>query len=245
MFSRGYAVESNNFEELASETWAIILKELAKEEISFEKKMLLIDEFIAKSPEKSKARVEAEIFKKSVKNSKSQLNHLANRKLYVNKTEWMALAFVGGNYGLGFTISFCTFRWEYFFWESLRLQFTMLESLGSIAINGKTMVGIPFFYGFANQHELRLSAGLAGGLSEHKYIFLGQKKKNSKSVIIVRDVDSITVHMSIPLEISYVFHINKFFALQTGLILDMPVCYENFRDTYYIPSFSGFIGFRL
>ncbi len=48
IFSNSYAQESNDLEKLAEETWAIILKELGREDVSFEKKMAIINEFIAK-----------------------------------------------------------------------------------------------------------------------------------------------------------------------------------------------------
>lgn len=234
VFSGSYAQESNNIEELASETWAIILKKLDREDVSFEKKIALINEFIAKSPEKSSVNSEAKVMLEKVESSASRLKHYLNRNLYVNKTEWFATGFVSGNYGLGFTTSFATFRWKNVFWESMRFQFTILNIIGSWTMNGKTMVGMPFFYGFANQHELRLSTGLSGGYSRKVFIFFDQSNDHS-----------IDFDLSIPIEISYVFHADKNFAFQTGLMLDMPVLFHIRHDGYYLPIISTFIGFRI
>ena len=55
----------------------------------------------------------------------------------------------------------------------------------------------------------------------------------------------IEIDLSIPLEISYVFHADKYFAFQTGLIIDLPVLYHCHNEGYYLPVFSGFIGFRI
>ncbi len=231
IFLNGYAQESDDIEKLASETWKIILKELEKKDIPFERKISLINEFIARSPENSTACNEAKLLLEKVENSGSRLEHYLNRNLYINKTEWFATGFAGGNYGLGFTISFATFRWKRFFWETMRFQFAMLKSIDSHAINAKTMVGIPFFSGFANQHELRISTGVAGGYSSKD--FSGDNN------------NWIEIDLSIPLEISYVFHADKYFAFQTGLIIDLPVLYHCHNEGYYLPVFSGFIGFRI
>ena len=230
-FSNSYAQESNDIEKLANETWAIILEKLEKENISFERKISLINEFIAKSPENSTARNEAEVLLKNTENSELRLKHYLNRNSYVNNTEWFATGFVGGNYGLGLTVSFATFRWKSFFWETMRFQFTMLKNIDSYAINAKTMIGVPFFFGFANQHELRIGTGVAGGYSSKD--FSGDND------------NSIEVNLSIPFEISYVFHADKYFAFQTGLIIDLPVLYHCYNEGYYLPVFSGFIGFRI
>jgi hypothetical protein len=150
-----------------------------------------------------------------VENTASRLKHYLNRNSYVNKTEWFATGFVSGNYGLGFTTSFATFRWKRFFWESMRFQFTMLRDVGFVAINAKTMIGIPFFLGFANQHEMRISSGITAGYSRNTFMFLNSDNGQN----------SINTNLSVPIEISYVFHADKNFAFQIGVILDMPVVY--------------------
>lgn len=231
IFLNSYAQESNDIEKLASDTWTIILKELGKENVSLEKKIALINEFISKSPENSSTRSDAKVMLEKIENSELRLKHYLNRNSYVNNTEWFATGFTGGNYGLGFTISFATFRWKSFFWETMRFQFTMLKNIDSRAINAKTMIGIPFFFGFANQHELRVGTGVTGGYSSKDFSGDGD--------------NSIEIDLSIPLEISYVFHADKYFAFQTGFIIDLPVVYDCRNEGYYLPSFSGFIGFRI
>jgi len=234
IFSNSYAQESNDLEKLAEETWAIILKELGREDVSFERKMAIINEFIAKSPEKIKAHIEAKTMLEKIENSDVRLYHFLNRDSYINKTELFATGFVSGNYGLGFTTSFATFRWKNVFWESMRFQFTMLRDVGFVAINAKTMIGIPFFWGFANQYEMRISSGITAGHSRKIFIFFDQSNDHS-----------IDFDLSIPIEISYVFHADKNFAFQTGLMLDMPVLFHIRHDGYYLPIISTFIGFRI
>ncbi len=235
IFSNSYAQEPNDLEKLAEETWAIILKELSREDVSFEKKMAIINEFIAKSPEKSKAHIEAKTMLEKIENSEARFYHFLNRDSYINKTEWFSLGFVGGNYGLGFTTSFATFRWKRFFWESMRFQFTMLRDVGFVAINAKTMIGIPFFWGFANQHEMRISSGITAGHSRNTFMFLNSDNGEN----------SINTNLSVPIEISYVFHAYKDSAFQIGVILDMPVVFYFYNKGSYLPSLSGFIGFRI
>jgi len=233
-------------EELSKETWNLVLRELKRDDLLFQTKMSLLTEFSQKVPESSKFSIEAKHFLKNIHDSPKRLEHLTNKELYKSKTEWFAASFVGGNYGLGCSLSFFTLRWGNFFWEAMRIQFTMLLPLSTYALNGKTMIGIAAFFGYANQHEFRVSAGISGGMADHKIVFKKEIDYSSTNATIV-DIDDFTTVLNIPFEISYVFHAQKNFAFQVGITVDFPVLFNGngFQHDYYIPIISSFIGFRI
>jgi len=159
------------------------------------------------------------------------------QKFSRTQTEWFSLAFIGGNYGAGANISWFTVRAKYFYSEILRFQFSMTP-VGRFSINMKTMIGIPLFLTKNNAHELRFGAGFSAGYSVYenpKYSFFQS-------------------FFNIPLEISYIFHIAKHFSLQFGIIIDLPLFFDDSDqdddtdisvDTGYHPLINGFIGFRI
>ena len=221
-------------EELAEETWHLVLRELKRSDLLFEKKMNLLMDFSEKVPKISKFNVEAEYFLKNINNSPERLTHLLNKEKYMTKTEWFAASFVGGNYGLGFSLSFFTVRWSNFFWEVIRIQFTMLMPLDTHSITGKTMIGIAAFFGYANQDELRVSIGLSGGMAEHRILTMDKDD----------DSNEVFEMLFIPFEVSYVHHLKLNFAIQTGITFDFPI-FSMSSSQVYIPNISAFVGFRI
>jgi hypothetical protein len=168
--------------------------------------------------------------------SEEKSEHFNNRESYRTKTEGFALAFFGGNYGLGGGLTFVTLRWRYFFWEIFRLQITgasyFKNNRNGWSLNAKTMVGVPIFLDENNRHEIRLSTGFSAGFSAKKdrddiedYVFYNQSNVN------------------IPFDVSYVFHLDKNVAFQIGAALDLPVFLFSGDDDFVI--IHGFIGFRI
>ena len=234
-------VTSEDMEILIQETWEVILRKLENETTSYEQKIELIKEFIQKTPEHNKYHEEAQLFLKNIEISPKRLKHIINKEDYRTGTEWLSLSLVGGNYGVGESISFFTFRWKYFLWEAIRLQITWLDPLlsGDIySINFKTMVGIPIFIKntYANQHEFRICSGFTGGRSHYQ----DRDKKYY----------ALESFINIPLEVSYLYHMHSNFTFQIGLTADFPVFFFSASDgsrsgDNYVPLFSGFIGFRI
>ena len=128
------------------------------------------------------------------------------------QTEWVSLAFMGGNYGLGGTFSFATLRWNHVYWEIARFQLNT-TSKGS-SFMGKTMVGFPLFLTQNNRHEIRLGVGLSGGMTAIEVY------SDPNDTASVRTFYSM---IQLPIEASYVLHISKEFAFQVGASLDIPV----------------------
>lgn len=166
------------------------------------------------------------------------------------QTEWVSLAFVGGNYGLGATLSFATLRWKYFYWEVAKAQFTATKGLYRNNLVGKTIVGFPLFLTQNNRHELRFGTGLSGGITQYlsKEGTAGSADPKFKSFI------------HIPVEVSYIFHISKHFSMQMGVSVDFPVLFNDADTLYYTafvptrtevvdagyyPILNGFFGFRI
>jgi len=241
--------KAENIDDIIAETWKMVVRSLKSEGQSHDKKVNLLNDFIKNTPENSKYNLEAKYFLNNFENTPERLKHLVNKERYINKTEWVAASFAGGNYGLGFNLSFFTIRWKNFFWESMRVQFTILPILDTWSINAKTMIGAAAYFGYANQHEIRLSTGLAGGMGLHKIQFPEEKEEREQkpNVTYIESDDEFTALINIPFEISYVFHVHEFFAFQAGITIDMPVMfYRSARESsYYIPIISSFIGFRI
>jgi len=189
---------------------------------------------------------------KSIKNTKqtvknlnpvepTKATHISYREKYRTGTEWLSLGFAMGNYGIGLNISFFTIRWKYFYWEMLRFQGMLSHTIfngdrGSA--NAKTTFGFPLFLTHDNRHELRFGLGASGGVSLRQF----SNGPGNRS-------DEFFSYLNVPFEVSYVFHVAKNFAFQTGLSLDFPVFYEfdnKFNNNEkYIPIFSFFLGFRI
>jgi len=231
-------ITTEDIDVLAQETWKIVLRKLKDDTLSVDKKIKLLEEFVENTPEQNKYHKEAKHFLKNIKISTNRLTDLIDREKYRTGTEWLSLSFVGGNYGVGGSISFFTFRWKYFLWEAIRLQATRLDpmlSSGIFSLNFKTMVGVPIFVKntYANQHEFRICSGITGGLISYR----NKENENFESFI------------NIPLEVSYLYHLHSNFTFQIGFIADFPVffpsVYSWWKYDAYIPMLSGFMGFRI
>ena len=234
-------ITTEDIDVLAQETWKIVLRKLKDDTLSVDKKIKLLEEFVENTPEQNKYHKEAKHFLKNIKISTNRLTDLIDREKYRTGTEWLSLSFVGGNYGVGGSISFFTFRWKYFLWEAIRLQATRLDpmlSSGIFSLNFKTMVGVPIFVKntYANQHEFRICSGFTGGRSHYQ----DRDKKYY----------ALESFINIPLEVSYLYHMHSNFTFQIGLTADFPVFFFSASDgsrsgDNYVPLFSGFIGFRI
>ncbi len=162
------------------------------------------------------------------------------------KTEWVSIAAGYGMYGFEGDLTLFTFRWNWCFLEGLKFHWGIKNILNNnahseaTAVKFKTMLGVPFFLDKNNRNEIRLSSGMAFGLSIY-----GKKYDNEGQIYTYFPVD-------ISLEISYIFHILKHFAFQVGVTVDFPLFYESGRDgydygtnlKYYRPDVYGFAGFR-
>jgi hypothetical protein len=211
-------------DDIIKHTWELIVKELGNPLTDDKKKVELIKQFISATPPRNEYNREAQTLLLESEGSDKRFKLYANKELYKYKTEWISLSFIGGNYGLGCNISFFTFRWKYFFWETMRFQTMMYWKAHSTSFLGKTIVGVPIFFGFADRHEIRIGTGFSGGVI---------RKKSFDSAI------------HIPVEILYVFHFNNFIAFQTGITADFPLppLYSG-ENHKYIPLIGGFAGFR-
>jgi len=214
--------------------WKFIVKTVLNENVSKEKKIEMVKQFMTDFPDNNKYLKEADLILFELKDGSTDPEHVLNRKSYRTKTEWFALSFAGGNFGFGGGFTFVTIRWENFFWEVARIQATgdnkISDDLDRVAANVKTMIGIPFFLDKTNRHEIRVSSGFSGGLTS-KYPRVWDEDSSSDYVSLI----------NIPLDISYVFHVKRNFAFQFGLVVDFPVWF----DSKYVPSVNGYIGFRL
>ena len=135
------------------------------------------------------------------------------------KTEWFAISVVGGNVGIGGKLSFFTLRWKAFYWEILRLHASGIY-YNIMAFNGGTMFGVPLFLTPDDKNEFRFGIGLSGGLN--------QSLKGSSI-------------LTLPIEISYLYHIKRHFTFQTGISVEIPLV---LFDPEFFPVINGFIGFR-
>ncbi|HNW82722.1 MAG TPA: hypothetical protein PKG52_07520 [bacterium] len=226
--SESIVSETETEDDLIRNIWNLIEKQLEVTDVSFERKKSLLQEFIEKTPAGNSYRKKAENFVFEMKDSEKRLKQLVNSKYYRTDTEWLSLKFIGGNYGLGVDFSFFTFRWEKIYWEMIRCSIMNREFESDTQHYFlKTMFGIPFFTGFASRHEIRISTGISGGVSNYK------SEENFLSFI------------NIPFELSYTFHITHFFSFQIGTLIELPVFFDSYSNTYYVPVISGFTGFRI
>lgn len=212
---------------LIDSIWEIIIKTVKNENIPNIKKTEIIEKFIKDFPDKNKYSDKAQLFLSELKKTDSNIRHILDSDSYRTKIEWFALNFSGGNYGLGGGFTLITLRGRYVFWEIARIHAAGYRNI--VAANAKTMVGIPFFFDPLNRNELRFSIGLSGGFTNS---WSGEEE----------DFDfDYGSFFNLPIEISYVFHADKYFAFQMGFSVDFPVWYFG----GFLPVFNGFIGFRI
>jgi len=154
-----------------------------------------------------------------------QLQSIVNP--YIRKTEWFSNLLIFGNYGIGWSGSFVTLRWRYFYWEILRSQVVMFPNtqedngFRKISLSLRTMFGVPLFITDDYHNEFRIGTGISAG-------YTGDSDVGIFSII------------TIPVEISYVNHMSKQWAFQIGLSVELPVSYQR----VFLPVVNGFIGFR-
>ena len=214
-------------EHLIDSIWEIILKTVKNENIPVEKKIEMVKKFIKDFPDENKYSEKAQLFLSELKKTDGDIRHTLNSDSYRTKIEWFSLNFSGGNYGLGGGFTLITLRGRYVFWEIARIHATGYKNI--VAANAKTMVGIPFFFDPLNRNELRFSIGLSGGYTN---AWSGEDE----------DFDfDYGSSFNLPIEISYVFHADRYFAFQMGFSVDFPILFSG----GFIPIFNGFIGFRI
>ena len=156
-----------------------------------------------------------------------------------NKMEWFAFRILGGDYGGGAMFSFFTLKWNWFYWEIVRLEgcvglngfgSTAERSGGSYGMAG-TSIGLPIPLDYLGRHELRIGTGAFGGIIEYR-----QSNQTAGGY-------SVKSGASVLGEIYYVWHAAKYFSLQTGIELLVPVIEG--PHGYPDPVLNGFIGFRI
>ncbi|HNW82721.1 MAG TPA: hypothetical protein PKG52_07515 [bacterium] len=205
--------------------WQQILKMLKIKEIDKNRKVSEIKEFIENHPNGNSHLEEAAILLSGISETNTEFFSI-DVKLR-NVPEWFSLSFAAGNYGFGGNLTFVTLRWNNVYWEILRLQ--AMGSTEKVSANFKTMIGYPFFLTCDYRHEIRFATGISGGFNTSWH---GEE-----------DFDfGFSSYLHIPVEISYVYHIKRFFAFQIGFSLDLPVFFDS--EGEYIPVISGFTGFR-
>jgi hypothetical protein len=201
---------------------------LHEKKIPDEKQIEMVQKFIKDFPDDNKYFEKAEMFLAELKKPDNNIKHILNSDSYRTKVEWFALNFVAGNFGFGGSFTLITLRGRYVFWEIARIQASGgITSM--ISALGKTMVGVPFFLDSLNRNELRLSIGFSGGFSASWH---GEEQDF--------DFDSESI-INFPVDFSYVFHADKFFAFQIGISADFPVLSYG----KYLPVINGYIGFRI
>jgi len=241
--------EVENRELEIEQVWKEIKELLMNENISNEKKIEMLSEFISKYPENNKYIKEVKLIKKElVKNRKTfkkrDIYDLMNKNNYRTGTEWVSGSFVIGNYGFGGSITFFTIRWKYFYWDILSFTGQQIADYFSedtmLSLIFKTTFGFPIFLTSDNRNELRIGTGFSGGLS-------------NKSLPEYDSGDYAHLHsyINIPLKLSYVHHIFRHFSFEVGVTLDLPVFFSETKGRNYdgkgigyTPVFNGLIGFR-
>lgn len=240
LFSEDANVSDNKYKELKEfrdslitrdalidSIWEIIVKTLHENKIPDEKKIEMLEKFIKDFNFDNKYLKKAEVFLTELKKPDNNIKHILNSDSYRTKVEWFALSFAGGNFGFGGSFTLITLRGRYVFWEIARIQATGFTR--KVAANGKTMVGVPFFLDSLNRNELRLSTGFSGGFTATWPVPDWDFDFYSASFI------------NLPIDISYVFHVDKNFAFQIGISADFPV----WSYGKYLPVINGHIGFRI
>ena len=222
-------------EDVIERRWENIIKTVKSEDLSQEKKIAIVQKFVDEFPTKNKHLEEAEEILSKLKISGDDAKKYLEGKKYRTKTEWFALSFFGGSYGLGGSFTLVTLRWRYFFWEVYRVQATgasfFKDEMAGFSANQKTMVGIPIFLDKTYRHEIRISTGLSGGLTI----------KWKKELMEAGDLYFVdNAFLNLPFDVSYVFHVKENFSFQVGASLDLPIVFENFY-----PVVNGFVGFRI
>jgi hypothetical protein len=230
-------------QDLITYHWRLALRTLSNDRIPFESKIKMFEEFIKKYPDNNPYIDEAE--KHLILLKKNNLKAAINRIPFRTKTEFLSIGFSGGNYGFGFYLSYATMRWKNFFWETMRFQAMMHSGFSKddveafhkddrktarYSVNLKTMCGVPFFLDMGNRYEIRLGWGFSGGLNG--FVSGAEEDRGLKS----------GSNINIPVEISFVAHIHRYFAFQIGSSVDIPVWF--FGDKY-VPIVSGFAGFKI
>ncbi|HNZ54481.1 MAG TPA: hypothetical protein PLD55_06760 [bacterium] len=240
LFSEDANVSDNKYKELKEfrdslitrdalidSIWEIIVKTMKEEKIPDRKKIEMVEKFIKDFNFDNKYLKKAEMFLSELKKRDGNIMSVFNSDSYRTKVEWFALNFAAGNFGFGGSFTLITLRGRNVFWEIARIQATGF--IRKVAANGKTMVGVPFFLDSLNRNELRLSTGLSGGLS-------------ATWPVVDEDFDFHSYALvNIPIDISYVFHVDRNFAFQVGISVDFPV----WNDGKYIPVVNGYMGFRI
>ena len=151
-------------------------------------------------------------------------------------TEWISLYGGGGNYGFGGGFIFPTVRRKHFYWETARAQITYRND-DVKAFNFRSIFGIPFFLTNDDRHKIRLGTGVSAG-------YVKYWKDNDTPGWYKR---GNTSYFLFPIEVSYVFHIHKYFSFFINVAGDFPVQYfdKSKKDAMYIPMVNGFMGFRI
>ena len=222
-------------EDIIERNWKNILEAVKDDGVSQSGKIALVETFISDFPENKYIKKANEILLKLKVSSDVAKEYLKGEK-FRTKTEWFALSFFGGSYGLGGGFTFITLRWRYVFWEVFRVQATgaryFEKDRAGTSANMKTMVGIPIFLGNSKRHEIRIATGFSGG-------FNAKYPKNVDWDFSFYDESFIHV----PIDIYYVFHTDQPVALQIGFAIDIPIPISSFDECF--PIMNGFIGFRI
>lgn len=143
--------------------------------------------------------------KSTVQQSDKKLSHYQHQTV----TEWFSISITTGTYGvLGANLSFFTIRSKSFYWEIARGEIGGLVS--GIHLNGKSMVGIPFYVGRDNTNEIRVGGGLSAGAAETT---LGK--------------GGVYAIFNLAFEVSYVKHFLKHLATQIGFSIDIPLVIDD------------------
>ena len=82
------------------------------------------------------------------------------------------------------------------------------------------MIGLPLFITSDNRREFRFALGVSGGWNYYR---------TSESIL------------TLPLEISYLFHTKRYPSIQIGISVEIPLVLV---DPEFFPVINGFLGLR-
>lgn len=168
---------------------------------------------------------------------------------YMNKTEWITLKLLGGNYGVGGSISFFTLRKTNFYWEILRFSGAYggpgFGSGTSYFWTLGTIWGGQIFLTDSNRHELRIGGGFFfGPIGQELYEPIVEKEgfcsnENSGNCVTTIDEGLSSIFSIVP-TINYVYHCSKVFTFLSGLDLYIPVTKIMSRKLPDMPIMASF-----
>lgn len=163
---------------------------------------------------------------------------------YYGKTQWFGIRSGGGNYGGGITMHLFTVRWKWFYLVPIALSGGG-GGPGKIGYNrpsyygkGGVRLGIPFHFGAGGRHEIRVGGGVSGGIA------VNQIYRTWWQTLKVWKFKSHGPFVEV--ELLYEYHITRWFSLQIGLEVSVPMLQVN--ENYYEddwkpkPIFFGFVG---